>query len=47
MFISIVWDKTLNFAFSAAAGRKSGMCMWELLLELVSGLSLHRKFLKL
>lgn len=47
MLIAIVWDETLNFAFSEAAGRKSGMFKWELLLEPVSGLSLHRKLLKL
>lgn len=47
MLIALVWDKTLNFAFSAATGRRSGMFRWELLLEPVSGLSLHRKHIKL
>lgn len=25
MLIALVWDKTLNFAFSAATGRRSGI----------------------
>lgn len=45
MLISIVWDKTLSFAFSAATGRKSGTFSWEL--EPASGLSLDRKLVKL